>query len=488
VFNFRIVVNVIGALLLMLGAFMLALAPFGWIMNSTEGIFSLFLSGLLTIVPGFLFFWFTTKADKSIRKKEGFAIVALGWIFVSLFSSMPYHFSGVFDHPVDAFFETVSGLTTTGATVLEDIESVPQLLLLWRSLTQWIGGMGIIVLTVAILPLLGVGGAELFVAEAPGPTSNKIHPRIRETAKRLWYIYVGLTAILVLALSFVGMTVFDAINHGLTTMATGGFSTKTASIAYYEQPLVHYIITLFMFVAGVNYTVIYFGVKLRWKRVLKSDEFKTYVIGVIALVLSLTLYLYFNEQYDLERSFRTASFQIVSIITTTGYVTEDYTSWSPLISLLFFCLLFSGACAGSTSGGIKVIRHLVLFKNSLLEFKRLLHAKALIRIKIDGNVVQPRVMTHILVFLLLYLGTFVIGSLVMSTVLYDFDEPMLSAMGSVATSLGNVGPSIADLGPVDNFAAIPLAGKGFLSFLMLLGRLEIFTVLILLTPYFYRTN
>lgn len=486
-FNFQIVANVIGALLLMLGAFMLALAPFGWLLES-DGISALFEGAGVTLLPGAALFWSTRKADKNIRKKEGFAIVTLGWIFVCLFSSMPYHLSGIFNHPVDAFFETVSGLTTTGATVLKEIESVPPLILIWRSLTQWIGGMGIIVLTVAILPLLGVGGAELFVAEAPGPTSNKIHPRIRETAKRLWYIYVGLTLLLIVALNIFGMSIFDAINHGLTTMATGGFSTKNASIAYYNQPVIHYIITLFMFIAGINYTVIYFGVKLRFKRVLQSDEFKTYVLGVILLILGLTCYLFFNHHYALEKSFRTASFQIVSIVTTTGYVTEDYTSWSPLISLLFFCLLFSGACAGSTSGGIKVIRHLVLFKNSFLEFKRLLHSKALIRIKIDGNVVQPRVMTHILVFLLLYLGTFILGSLVMSMVLHDFEQPMLSAMGAVATSIGNVGPSIADLGPVDNFSEIPAGGKSFLSFLMLLGRLEIFTVLILLTPYFYRTN
>jgi trk system potassium uptake protein TrkH len=326
--------------------------------------------------------------------------------------------------------------------------------LFWRSLTQWIGGMGIIVLTIALFPLLGIGGVELFTAEAPGPTSDKIHPRIKETAKRLWLIYVGLTALLTFLLYLCGMNFYDSINHGLTTMATGGFSTKNDNIAHFDVPLIQYLLTFFMFLAGTNYTIIYFGLKGKLKRVWKSDEFKTYVILLLSLIFFITCLVYSFTNH----------------------------------SLVFFCLLFIGGCAGSTSGGIKVIRHLVLVKNTFLEFKRLLHPRALIRTKVDGHLVAPRVLTHILVFLLIYLGIFFSGSIIMAMILSSYEHPMMTAFGAVATALGNVGPGIGAVGPVDNFAHIPDLGKWFLSFLMLLGRLELFTILILFTPYFWRTN
>jgi trk system potassium uptake protein TrkH len=479
--------NVIGALIAILGVFMLLPLIASFIYQDDTHLVFLGSSAICISIGSILFFIFQ-KSNPSIGKKEGFAIVALGWICLSLFGSLPYVINQTFDVFSSALFETVSGLTTTGATVITDIEAQKPGMLLWRSLTQWIGGMGIIVLTVAILPLLGVGGSELFVAEAPGPTSNKIHPRIRETAKRLWYIYVGLTFVLAILLSFSGMNYFDAVNHALTTMATGGFSTKNTSIAYFDNPVIEYIIASFMIVAGVNYTIIYFAVKGRFQKVIRSDEFKTYILLLIALIVLVTIFLFFNVHINLEESFRIAIFQIVSIITTTGFVTADYTSWSTGLTILFFGLLFSGACAGSTSGGIKIIRHLVLFKNSALEFKRLLHSNALIRIKIDGNMVPPKILTHILVFLLLYLALFAIGSISLSFVLAEFEQPLLSAMGASATALGNVGPAIADLGPLDNFSGVPPQGKWILIILMLLGRLEIFTVLILITPYFYRVN
>ncbi len=348
--------------------------------------------------------------------------------------------------------------------------------------------MGIIVLTVAIFPLLGIGGVELFVAEAPGPTSDKIHPRIRETAKRLWLIYVGLTGLLIIILATVGMSFYDAINHGLTTMATGGFSTKNASITHFDSPIIQYPILFFMFLAGINYTIIYYTLTGNFKKVWRSDEFKSYIFLVFSLILIVTGVVYQVSGNGLEKAFRDSAFQIVSVITTTGFVSADYTSWTPALTLLFFTLLFVGGCAGSTSGGIKIIRHLVFFRNSFLEFKRLLHPKAVIRIKIDQQLVAPRILTHILVFLLLYLMLFILGSIIMAVVLIDFDQPLITAIGSVATSLGNVGPAIGELGPVDNFAAVPAVGKWILIFLMLLGRLELFTILILFSPYFWRMN
>ncbi|HFA48586.1 MAG TPA: TrkH family potassium uptake protein [Bacteroidetes bacterium] len=479
--------NVVGAILVIVGGLMLTALPFSFYFGSGDAQ-PIFMASLVTMAAGGLSWWYKFRARERVGKREGYLIVALAWLGMSVFSMLPYVFSGVLPDFYDAFFESVSGLTTTGASVLNDIEAVPRGILFWRSLTQWIGGMGIIVLTVAIFPLLGIGGVELFVAEAPGPTSDKIHPRIKETAKRLWLIYVSLTAALTLLLYLLGMTFYDAINHALTTMATGGFSTKNASIAYFDTPSIQYAIMFFMFLAGTNYTVLYFGLKGRFDRVWGSDEFKAYVFLVLGLTLLVACFLACSAGLPVEKAFRDTGFQVLSLITTTGFVTADYTAWSAWLTMLFFILLFVGACAGSTAGGIKLIRNLVFFKNSLLEFKRLLHPRAVIRMKIDKNIVAPRILTHILVFLMLYLMIFLFGSVVMAVILNDFERPFLTAIGSVATSLGNVGPGIGEVGPMDNFSAIPASGKWLLSFLMLLGRLELFTILILFTPYFWKTN
>lgn len=485
--NFGIVANVIGVILVFIGGFMLTALPFSFYYDSGDAL-PLFTSAFFTIIIGIVLYSNRAEGRENIGKREGYLIVAVGWFAVSFFSCLPYILSGVMPNFAFAFFESVSGLTTTGASVLNDIEVVPKGILFWRSLTQWIGGMGIIVLTVAVFPLLGIGGVELFVAEAPGPTSDKIHPRIKEVAKRLWLIYVGLTLSLMVLLYLNGMDFYDAINHSFTTMATGGFSTKNASVAYFENPAIQYIIMFFMFMAGVNYTVIYYGLRRRFKKVWRSDEFKTYFLLVLGLIIIVTAVVYNVTDLPFEKAFRDSAFQIISIITTTGFVTADYTTWTPSLTLIFFVLLFVGACAGSTSGGIKIIRHLVFFKNSFLEFKRLLHSKALIRIKIDRQLVAPRILTHILVFLLIYMIMFVAGSVVMAIILADFEQPILTAIGAVATSLGNVGPGIGEVGPVDNFSGIPEAGKWVLSFLMLLGRLELFSILILFVPYFWRTH
>lgn len=480
------VFNVLGVLLIVLGVFMLMSVPFA-IYYEGGDVEALLCSALITIMVGGLS-WYFFKTKENVAKREGYLIVALGWMAMCLFSTLPYLLSGTLPEFTNAFFESMSGLTTTGASVINDIEAVPKGILFWRSLTQWIGGMGIIVLTVALFPLLGIGGVELFIAEAPGPTSDKIHPRIKETAKRLWGIYVGMTALLSLLLYLCGMNFYDSVNHGLTTMATGGFSTKNASIAHFDIPLIQYLLTFFMFLAGTNYTIIYFGLKGKLLKVWRSEEFRTYVLLLLGSILIITTLVYNFTDLSLEQSFRDSAFQIVSIITTTGFVSADYTSWSPALTLVFFCLLFIGGCAGSTSGGIKIIRHLVLFKNTFLEFKRLLHPRALIRTKVDAQLVAPKVLTHILVFLLIYLGIFFSGSIIMAMILKGYDQPLMTAFGAVATAIGNVGPGIGAVGPVDNFAHIPDLGKWFLSFLMLLGRLELFTILILFTPYFWKTN
>lgn len=468
---------------MLLGFLMIPSIAFSYYYQGGDQLSLLVASGISLGTGAAMFFSFASQ-DQNIRKREGYLIVALSWLFMTVFGAIPYLISDTIPFLPDAIFETVSGFTTTGATILTDIEAMPAGVLLWRSMTQWIGGLGIIVLTVAIFPLLGIGGIELFVAESPGPTSDKLHPRIRETAKRLWFVYVGLTILLIFIYRLEGMSFFDAVNHGLTTLATGGFSTKNSSLAYFTNPAIHYTAILFMFLSGTNFTLIYYGLKGRFSRVWASDEFRAYVISLLILTVGLVIPIYLLTGDHFEKAFRDTLFQIISLVTTTGYVTADYTSYSNGLTIIFFMLLFLGACAGSTSGGIKFIRHLTFVKNTTLEFKRIVHPRAVIPLKINGERVTGRVITHIMNFLLIYLMIFVLGSIVMSIAGYD----LLTSFGAVATSLGNVGPAIGLVGPMDNFAFFSPFGKLFLSFLMLLGRLELFTILVLFTPYFWRAN
>lgn len=481
--HFKAIFKVIGGLLMLLGFLMIPSIAFSYYYQGGDQLSLLVASGISLGTGAAMFFSFASQ-DQNIRKREGYLIVALSWLFMTVFGAIPYLISDTIPFLPDAIFETVSGFTTTGATILTDIEAMPAGVLLWRSMTQWIGGLGIIVLTVAIFPLLGIGGIELFVAESPGPTSDKLHPRIRETAKRLWFVYVGLTILLIFIYRLEGMSFFDAVNHGLTTLATGGFSTKNSSLAYFTNPAIHYTAILFMFLSGTNFTLIYYGLKGRFSRVWASDEFRAYVISLLILTVGLVIPIYLLTGDHFEKAFRDTLFQIISLVTTTGYVTADYTSYSNGLTIIFFMLLFLGACAGSTSGGIKFIRHLTFVKNTTLEFKRIVHPRAVIPLKINGERVTGRVITHIMNFLLIYLMIFVLGSIVMSIAGYD----LLTSFGAVATSLGNVGPAIGLVGPMDNFAFFSPFGKLFLSFLMLLGRLELFTILVLFTPYFWRAN
>ncbi len=480
--NYRVILNVMGILLVLNGIFMLTSVPFS-IYYGSEDLLPVLYSAGVTLVTGFAL-WFSTRKNlnKDLRKRDGYLVVASGWITMSIFGSLPYIFGGVFPSVADAFFETLSGYSTTGATVMADIESIPKGILFWRSLTQWIGGMGIIVLTVAILPFLGIGGMQLFVAEAPGISPDKLQPRIKETAKRLWLIYVALTGTEFLLLWAEGMSFYDAINHALTTMATGGFSTKNASIAAFDSPLIQYTIILFMFLAGTNFTITYLALHYDFKKIFRNEEFKTYTLVIIGLTAVVTISIISLGHGTFEGSLRDALFQVVSVITTTGYITHDYTVWTPFITVLFFCMMFLGASAGSTAGGVKIVRHLILFKNSLLELKRILHPQAVIPVRFNGNAVNRDITFNILAFIMIYISIFALGSVIMGIIGTDFD----TSIGAVATCLGNIGPGLGSVGPVYNFAHIPQAGKWFLSFLMLLGRLELFTILILFTPYFWR--
>lgn len=475
--------NVLGALLVFVGVIMWMCIPVSLI--TQDGQWTAFVySGMISMAIGGTSWLYKFKSTADFKKREGYLIVVLSWVCVSLLCMLPYLFSDSIDTFTNALFESVSGFTTTGATIIGDIEATSPSILFWRSITQWLGGMGIIVLTIALFPLLGIAGIELFVAEAPGPTSDKIHPRIKDTAQTLWFVYVGLTVILFVILMLEGMNWFDAINHALTTVSTGGFSTKNASIAHFASPMIQYTIMLFMFLAGTNFAMIYFGLTGKFKKVINNEEFRMYTFLVIGCMLIGTITLQQTLPLSIEESFRAISFSIISVLTTTGYVSHDYMSWSNGFTISFFILLFCGACAGSTSGGIKLIRHLVFMRNTILEFKRILHPRAMIRIKINKNMVQPKILTHILVFLLVYLFTFIVGAITLSLMGLDF----LTAIGASATSLGNVGPGLGSVGPIDNFAHLSDGAKYVTCFLMICGRLELFTVLVIFTPYFWRDH
>lgn len=482
-FNYQVIIHILGTLLIINGVFMFTCVGFS--LYFREDFSAIFMSAVITVSAGLLMRFFSRKnLTRELKKRDGYLVVTFGWLIMSFFGCIPYLISGAIPDMAGAIFETISGYSTTGASVLTDIEAVNKGILFWRSLTQWIGGMGIIVLTVAILPILGIGGMQLFVAEAPGISPDKLQPRIKETAKRLWYIYIGMTALETILLWIGGMPFYDALNHALTTMATGGFSTKNASIAYYPSPFIQYVIIVFMFLAGTNFTITYYALQRQFKKVTRNEEFIFYSIYCIGAGVFIGVVIYFMGYAGFERSFRDALFQVVSIVTTTGFVTADYTAWAPFITILIFVMMFIGASAGSTAGGVKVVRYIVLFKNSILELKRQLHPNAVLPVRLNGSAVSREITYNILAFIMIYISIFALGSFFMGMLGADFD----TAIGAVATCLGNIGPGIGDVGPVDNFAGISSPGKWLLSFLMLLGRLELFTVLMLFTPYFWKTH
>ena len=451
---------------------------------------------LLVIFFGWLFMTVSKKNERKINKRDAYFVVVLGWLVMIFSGMLPYVVTDSISSFSNIFFETMSGYTTTGSTIINDIDALPKSIIFWRSMTHWLGGMGIIVLAIAILPLLGIGGMQLFTAEAPGLTGDKIHPRISDTAKRLWLIYVGLTFLETILLTFAGMSLFDAINNSMSNIASGGFSSKNESIGFWnDNPLIQYIVIFFMFLAGTNFILIYFGLTGKFKKIFQDTEFKWYVSFICAFVFISTLILFFQvnlsstEVYHpevlgkLESSFRHSLFQVVAIVTTTGFVTGDFISWTPFLTMLFFGIMFLGGSSGSTSGGVKVLRHLILIKNGFLEFKRSLHPNAIFPLRHNNHVVEKPIIIHVLAFFILYLILFIIGAGVLSALGLDF----VSAIGGAASSLGNVGPALGTLGPISNFDSLPEIGKYWCAFLMLVGRLELFTVLIFFTPYFWKS-
>jgi trk system potassium uptake protein TrkH len=477
----KIIFNILGMLLIIEGVFLLFATLVAFFYNEYD-FFPLFISSLICILFGGLSWFFTRNTKKDIGKREGYVIVSLVWVVFSLFGALPYIISGAIPSYTDAFFETMSGFTTTGASILNDIEAMPHGLLFWRSLTQWIGGMGMIVLSLAILPIFGFGGMQLFFAEVPGPTNDKFHPRVNEIARRLWLIYIALTTAEAILLKIGGMSWFDAVNHSFTTMATGGFSTKQDSIAYFNSPFIHYIIAIFMGLAGVNFTLFYYAVHFKFRKVIGNEEFRFYIGFLLFFTLIIASYLFLHDGVGLEKSFRDSLFQVTSIMTTTGFITVNYLIWAPFIPIILFLLMFVGGSAGSTAGSIKVIRISLLLKNSWLELKRMFHPNAIIPVRINNKSVPSQILSNMLAFVVIYMLLTILSTIVMATMGYDLS----TSLSAVATSIGNIGPGLGQVGPIENFSHIPIFGKWFLAFLMMIGRLEIFTVLMILSPAFWR--
>ena len=488
--NIKTILNILAAMLVVTGLSMLFPALIAFIYGESD-LYGHLISSLICVLLG-LPIWVFTRKSKRLNSKDGFAIVTFAWLTVALAGSLPFYLTGIIPNFTDAWFEAMSGVTTTGATIIGNsntlphlingIESMPHGVLFWRSFLQWIGGMGIIVFTIAILPLLGVGGVQLFKAEVPGPVADKIKPRVKETAKILWMVYIGFTFLQFLLLGFAGMSWFDSICHAFTTMPTGGFSTQNASIAAYSNPIIHYIIIFFMFIAGVNFTLHFRAITGNYKSYFKDYEFKVYFSILFFATMLIFLNISFSNSDWSHNSFLISLFQSLALMTGTGYSNADYELWPFFSQLLLFFMMFFGAMGGSTSGGMKIARVILLIKYAATETRRMLHSRAIIPIRIGDRTIGDDVIRNTLGFFLIYLSFFVLTSLILTALNYDFT----SSLSVAASAIGNVGPAFGAFGPTDNYALLHPIGKWMMTFCMLLGRLEIFTVMVLFSRTFWR--
>ncbi|MDY6851870.1 MAG: TrkH family potassium uptake protein [Thermodesulfobacteriota bacterium] len=422
------------------------------------------------------------SAKDEVRHREGMAVVAIGWFSAGVFGALPFFLAGTFPGYLDCLFEALSGFTTTGASVLTEIESLPPAILFWRSLTHWLGGMGIIVLTIAILPFLGVGGMQLFKAEVPGPVADKLQPRITETAKILWKVYLVFTGAEILLLHLGGMPLFDSMCHTFGTLATGGFSTKNASIGHYNSLYFDVVITVFMLMSGINFALHYQALSGNIKTFYKNSELR-FFLGVFAAGTVLVTWSIWSEDlYNLGQSLRYGSFQVASILTTTGYATADFEVWPSLAKIVLILCIFIGGSAGSTGGSIKCMRVILLIKHSYRELRRLIHPRAVIPVKLQGRTVPDDVLSSVWGFFILFMALFVAASVILAAMGLD----LVTSFTAVAATIGNIGPGLGAVGPADNYAAMPQAAKAILILCMVLGRLEVYTVFILFVPEFWK--
>lgn len=482
--QFTVIQRIMGMLLMLFSITMLPPLLFAWLHH--DGSLDAFLwSYGITLVSG-LALWLPVRAvSKELRLRDGFVIVSLFWALLALFGALPFMFAHDTATLADAYFETMSGLTTTGSTVLNGLDHLPMSINLWRGILQFLGGMGIVVLAVAILPMLGVGGMQLYKAETPGPMKDsKLTPRIKETAKALWYIYVGLVVLCAIALWLAGMTPFDAIFHSFTALSTGGFSTHDDSIMYFHSATIEMILALFMFLGGTNFALHFLVLRGRDVRVYWQDsEFRIYFYILAGASVAIAAWLTWSHTYpDFWQSLRYSVFQVVTMATTTGYMSADFGAWPPVLGALLMIISFFAGSAGSTAGGIKVVRVVLLFKQTLCEIRRLMHPSALVPLKLSGKVVPERTMAAVSAFFATYLASFTLIALAISAQGVD----LITAFSATAAAINNTGPGLGAVGPATNYAALPEAAKWMLSFAMLLGRLELFTLFVVLTPAFWR--
>jgi trk system potassium uptake protein TrkH len=482
----RLVLNLVSRILLVVCLTMLI--PLGWALGADPAsqetrafIFTIAIGLVVTLLIR-KFLPFSKEAFEEISAKDGLAVVGLSWIMVSAYGALPLLLSGEVTSYTDAFFETVSGFTTTGATIMTNIESLPRGVKFWRSLTHWLGGMGIIVLSVALLPALGRGAYRLYRAEAPGPTAERLRPRIKETAKTLWTVYFLLSLMEVLLLMAGKMTLYDALCHTFGTMATGGFSTRSASIGYYG-PYIQWVVILFMFLAGTNFMLHFQALKGRSGSYLRSEEFRIYFLLAFLSVTFFVIVLSLQAGGFSEYTMRKATFQVVSILTTTGYTTSDFNLWPPILKILLITLMFIGGCAGSTGGGIKVIRAWVGIKTGFRSIVQSVLPNAVIPIKIDSKPVSNTYVTLAASYFAIYISLFGFGTVFLTI---SDSADLVTAFAASIASLSNIGPGLAKVGAAENYAWISKPGKLILSFLMLAGRLELYSILVLLLPITWR--
>lgn len=481
--NYKIIIRIIGILLLLLTLMLLACSGVSFYYQDAA-LTAFWISAGITASAGFLLAFLGKGGERQLTRRDGYVLVSLAWLTFSIFGMLPFYISGYIPDITNAFFETMSGFSSTGATILDNIEDLPPGLLFWRSMTQWIGGLGIIMFTIAILPIFGVSGSQIFAAEASGPTHDKVHPRIGITARWIWSIYSGLTLLLIVLLMLGGMNLFDSVCHAFTTTSTGGFSTKQASVAFYHSPYIEYVISLFMFVSGINFTLILLCTQRKFQKVIHDAELKWYVWSVVLFTVIIALILHFTNQTGIEESFRKSLFQVISIHTSTGFATDDYMLWAPVVWGMLTVVMIMGACAGSTTGGLKCIRMVILAKVAKNEFKHILHPNAVLPVRANKQVISPTIISTVLAFCFLYFAISVISILIMLILGVGFTE----SVGCVISAIGNMGPGLGNTGPAYSWNALPDLAKWLLSFLMLLGRLELFTVLLLFTPDFWKKN
>lgn len=475
--SLAIILSLLSRVTLLVALFLFLSVPIAWIYD--EDLWCFIIPALISSVLGLFMHYRTRRIKPELNQHEAFITVTSAWLFLSVLGALPYLISGSILSPVDALFESISGFTTTGSSILTEIESLPKSILFWRSLTHWIGGLGIIVLVIIIMPTLNIGSYQLFTSESS--FTEKIHPQMVSVGRRLLIIYIGLTLAETIALLLGGMSLFESVCHAFGTIATGGFSPKNDSIGGYS-PYLQYVVMIFMLLSGVNFLIHYYILKFKVSKIRKNDEFRFFLTLILIAGAITTTVLFLKTDYGLEKAFRAAYFQIISIITCTGYATDDYMLWPQFLWIFVFLLMFLGGSTGSTSGGIKMARHLVMLKSFSHTIKTMVKPNLVAVTRLNGKSLSLKNMNSIITFITMYISVFVLGSLLLMIMGVDAN----TSLGAAATTMGGIGPGIGSVGPASNFAHLPAMAKGLLMLLMLLGRLELFAILSLFTPAFWK--